>query len=82
MSLWRYLRCQAVALDQALNALLGGAPDETLSSRLGRGKAKGDDFSADVCAVLDVLEEQHCEKSIEYLPDGTPNPHDLPRVER
>jgi len=53
-----------ILLDQALNTLLGGDPDETLSSRMGK--------RTDTCAVcrflcklLNKIDPRHCKKSIE-----------------
>lgn len=75
-----YLRRQLIALDQAFNVLTNGDPDETLSSRLGRDKASGSGFADAACGVLDVLEEDHCEKSIEADAEGNPSAHHLGHV--
>ena len=65
-----YLTNLAIAFfDQTANALLGGSPDETLSSRMGRLK---DDpgtgrirrgLSGWVCRRLDGLEAGHCDRA-------------------
>lgn len=61
----RYAWNVLISLDQLLNTLLGGDPDETLSSRMGKRARKGDKLGRCFCAVLDVLDKNHCEKSIE-----------------
>jgi hypothetical protein len=65
--MWNFL----ISLDQLLNTLLGGNPDETLSSRMGKRARKGDKFAKCFCSVLDVFDKDHCEKSIEN-DEGTP----------
>lgn len=59
-----YLLKVLVSLDQLINTIFGGSPDETLSSRW--GKARRDcKFCSFMCSILNVFEENHCEKSIE-----------------
>jgi len=52
-------------LDQGLNTLLLGDPDETLSRRAGRARAKGKQWGCLLCKVLDWVDPRHCQKSIE-----------------
>ncbi|WP_275098073.1 hypothetical protein [Sedimenticola hydrogenitrophicus] len=56
-----------IALDQLVNALLAGDPDETLSSRMGRavrdGRCRGCYW---ICRALHRLDPDHCQKSIEH----------------
>lgn len=49
-------------LDQGLNALTGGDPRQTLSSRLGRAELAGSKTAAALCRVLGVLwrDPLHC----------------------
>jgi hypothetical protein len=57
-----------ISLDQLLNTLLGGHPDETLSSRMGKYVQKGRGVIPCVlCKILDVIfrEKDHCIKNIE-----------------
>ncbi len=58
-----------LSLDQHVNAILGGDPDETLSSRLGKWMRSGSEakrFVADtICWFLDLFERDHCVKSID-----------------
>lgn len=74
-----YVRRQLIALDQAFNTAVGGNPDETFSSRMGRDKVAGGEFADGVCAVLNVLEKDHCEKAIEFTTTGEPDAHHLGR---
>ena len=72
MSLKTYLRNLLIGLDQGINTLMGGDPDETLSSRWGKEVARCA-FCRWVCRVLDYFDTGHCQKSIE--PDrGEPLP--------
>lgn len=61
----RYIWNLLISIDQLANVILGGHPDETISSRLGKKKREGDKFSEVACGVLDVFDENHCTKSIE-----------------
>ena len=57
-----------IALDQLLNALLGGAPDETLSSRAHRAREAGKPGWRHVARVIDTLlwfDREHCRTSYE-----------------
>lgn len=76
-----YLRNVLIAVDQLGNALLAGAPDETISSRLSR---------EDVIPVLgpalrlalNRIDPGHTDSSREYDPSGLPDPHHLPSLAR
>lgn len=76
---WRVL----IALDQLGNALVGGNPDETISSRWGRyvrdarkeGAPPAPWYARWGCACLDFIEPDHCRSSIEYDAEGKPAPH-------
>lgn len=54
-----------VSLDQLVNTIFGGSPDETLSSRWGKGTRRGCKFCSFMCRILNIFEKDHCEKSIE-----------------
>ena len=60
---WRML----ISIDQFFNTLTGGAPDETLSSRMGKAvEAKGNCwFCHTVCKALHWIDKNHCRDSIE-----------------
>lgn len=57
-----YIRNILVGLDQFVNTIFGGDPDETLSSRMGKSKCR---VCRLICRLLHLLEPKHCEKSIE-----------------
>lgn len=64
-----------ISIDQLGNAFLAGDPDETISSRIGKAKLRGDLHLVGriVDAVLEVLDENHSIDAIE--PDeGLPDP--------
>lgn len=53
-----------IAFDQLFNAMLGGDPDETISSR--SGKRQNEQLWAKyLCWVLNKIDTNHCKKSIE-----------------
>jgi hypothetical protein len=56
--------------DQGLNTLLGGDPDETLSSRSGKAQAKGIWWGCCFCRLLDIFDKDHCKNNIE-LDEGS-----------
>lgn len=58
---WNFL----ISIDQLANTILGGYPDETLSSRLGKLARKKQPFSMCMCRILHFFDKGHCEKSIE-----------------
>lgn len=51
-----------VSLDQLANTILGGDPDETISSRIAKRKCL---LCKLFCFVLDLVHSDHCAKSIE-----------------
>jgi len=64
MSFGKYFKNILISIDQFINTIFRGDPDETISSRWGKDKKKT--VIAKVgCAVLDLIENKHCEKSIE-----------------
>ena len=64
-NLVRWIHNVLVAFDQFWNAVFGGDPDETVSSRA--GKARHRNRAADLlCRALDVLDKDHCEDAIEH----------------
>ena len=70
----RYLLGLTMALNQFANALLGGNPDEALSSRLGRARENGSKVGQVVCAVIEFIdlheplpdEGDHCDRAMEH----------------
>lgn len=58
----RYLANIAIWLDIGINVLLlGGSPYETLSSRIGKRRDKGDRWACMICKWLDKFDPRHCE---------------------
>lgn len=62
----RYLYNLLIAIDQLVNTILGGYPDETISSRMGKRVAKNDSLLCNLlCKLLNLIEKDHCIKAIE-----------------
>jgi hypothetical protein len=59
-----YLINILVSIDQLLNTLLGGDPDETISSRCGKRRTKCK-VCGWLCWALDKIDPRHCAKYIE-----------------
>ena len=66
---FQYLFNAGVGLSQNLSWILGGDPDETISSRLGKAQRAGKPWAVKfACPLVDFLifnEKDHCLKSIE-----------------
>lgn len=55
-----------IAIDQFLNTLLAGDPDETISSRMGKyAKRKSGWIPCQLCKLLNLFDKEHCIRSIE-----------------
>jgi hypothetical protein len=62
----KYLWNIIVSIDQLINTLIGGDPDETISSRMGKYVLKGRGFVPCVlCKIIDIFDKDHCIKNIE-----------------
>lgn len=61
----RYAWNLLIALDQFANTVMGGDPDETISSRAGKAARKGRRWACVLCKILDCIDRRHCEKNIE-----------------
>ncbi|MDE3023314.1 MAG: hypothetical protein KGI54_15945 [Pseudomonadota bacterium] len=56
----------AVALDQFCNAILGGDPAETISSRAAKARNEGKQWGCILCKVLSIIiQKNHCTKSLD-----------------
>lgn len=72
MGLRRYLLRLAIALDQLVNTGLGGVPDETISSRVGRAALADRPFALELEWIIDRIFEllgagpNHCRRHIEW----------------
>lgn len=60
-----YWKAVLVALDQLVNAILGGWPDETFSSRCWRWSLAGRDWPRRIVDSLLWLDSNHCQESYE-----------------
>jgi len=61
----QYLFNVLISIDQMANTLVGGDPDETISSRCGKrvGKCK---LCTWLCWLLNKIDKRHCKDAIEY----------------
>ena len=62
----QYLLYNSIAVDQLFNTLLGGSPDETLSSRAYRAEKRGKYFGRFFRPVIDMIfwfEIEHCKSA-------------------
>lgn len=58
-----YIKNLLISVDQFANTVLGGDPDETISSRAGKNK-NGWVWKV-LCKMLHLIDPHHCEKSKE-----------------
>jgi len=58
----KYLKNLFIAVDQLFNAIFGGDPDETISSRCGKKEIR---LCKLICLILNKLDKKHCLKSRE-----------------
>lgn len=68
----RYLLNNAIAVDQMFNTVLGGSPDETLSSRAYRTEQQGKLFGRFFRPLIDLIfffDPLHCYQA--YLAEST-----------
>jgi hypothetical protein len=64
----QYIWNLLISIDQLFNTILGGYPDETISSRMGKHIARKEDkchVCRLICKFLNLFEKDHCKKSIE-----------------
>lgn len=54
-----------ISIDQLGNTIIGGDPDETISSRSAKGVQEGVWGWTVLCKILHILDKGHCDKSIE-----------------
>ena len=74
-----YWKAIFVALDQLANALLGGWPDETISSRAHRRRLNGKPFLANLIDRLFWFDRDHCRESYESEREGRQLPPEARR---
>ena len=62
----QYIINLLISIDQFVNTVFAGNPDETISSRLGKKVRRGNrSWPYYVCKLLSIVDHRHCEKSIE-----------------
>ncbi len=54
-----------IGVDQLANSVIRGDPDETISSRAAKSRARGKAWGCYLCKVLDYLDPDHCRNAIE-----------------
>ena len=59
----KYLKNILISIDQFINTLFGGDPDETISSRC--HKYKNRKICRFICRMLEKLDNGHCERALE-----------------
>lgn len=64
--MYRYLISVGVSLSILLNALTGGRSPETFSLRSARARNGGKRWGCVMCRLLDVLDENHCDRTVEW----------------
>lgn len=64
-SLGNYIKNILISIDQLINALFGGNPDETLSSRAYKFSRKGCYWYANIINGLFFWQRNHCQESEE-----------------
>lgn len=60
----KYIWNILISIDQLANTILGGDPDETISSRAGK-KQDTQKWAKWLCWLLNKIDTNHCKKSIE-----------------
>lgn len=65
--MFQYVKNLLIALDQLLNTILGGHPDETLSSRAYHLRRKGDFWASNIINGIFFWQRDHCRESKENI---------------
>jgi hypothetical protein len=76
----RYFLNLLIVLDELGNALTGGSPEETISSRSAKAMLAGKRWGCLMCKFLNLFQKDHCLKALEpatagddaVIPDDTP----------
>lgn len=71
----RWLLNLLIWLDIGCNVLIfAGSPYETISSRVGKRREKGDGWACRLCALLDKIDARHCDKTrVPDIGENAPN---------
>lgn len=54
-----------IAVDQLVNTIFNGYPDETISSRAAKARMRGSKWGCILCGILDRIDKDHCINSLE-----------------
>lgn len=67
MIMKKYIYNILIGIDQLANAILGGDPDETISSRMGKHLVKKQNclICKFLCGLLNLIDPNHCIDAIE-----------------
>lgn len=70
----------AIAFDRLGNTAINGDPDETISSRAARARLAKRRWGCILCRLLDSLDSNHCNKSLEtrFLKQSSPSKEQHP----
>ena len=75
--LGRYLLNYAILLDLAVNTVLGGSPNETISERSAKARDAGRRWGCVLCRFLNWINPGHCDRALTstigddaVIPDG------------
>lgn len=63
--MWDYIKRVLIGVDQLINSICNGNPDETISSRLGRRRDSAEQFFAWIVDKLFFWDKDHTKNSIE-----------------
>ncbi|NIE67486.1 hypothetical protein [Burkholderia sp. Ax-1719] len=73
----RYFLNFALLLDQAVNTVCGGSPNETISERAAKARDAGREWGCVLCRFLDWINPGHCDNALTstigddaVIPDG------------
>jgi len=62
----KYFLNLLISVDQLINTIFGGYPDETISSRIGKHVFKNDSWLCDILSkLLNLVDKNHCVDAIE-----------------
>jgi hypothetical protein len=74
-----YLARVFVATDDLGNAIIGGDPKETISSRAAKDRNRGRIAGCILCKILDWIDKDHCDKALDPLNGKKPGQYDPPK---
>lgn len=63
-ALLRYAMNILILLDQALNTLAAGSPNETISERAAKARNKGKRWGCVLCRFLNWINPGHCDNAL------------------